>query len=197
MMIRYLCVTTFFFLFSTSLHAQIEKKSWLLGGSLGFYHASSKYSGSGSSSGSYFYINPDFGYFITDRFAAGIDFSSYFNTSKVTDISGIEEKYKSITLAAGPFLRYYFLKKTSHVNLVIQPAVWYKTTIEKGQDDNISTLEYNIGAGPVFFLNKNVALELLGNYVIGKWIDGNTKFNRLEIQLGLQIHFNGKQLSNN
>jgi hypothetical protein len=135
-------------------HPYILKGDWMVGGNLGWQ--TSQLKGLSTSKENVLAIAPDYGYFITNRLAAGIrlSYAKYDqpNASTSGDYSSFE---------ASPYLRYYFLPVTSKTNILAD--VSYGFGSEGGNNkDNFNY--FGVEAGPSFFLNNNTGLEVLGMY---------------------------------
>ena len=148
------------FFISQTLHAQLDKGGWLVGGNIGFQSANSS---------STFYLNPDVGYLLANKVAAGLAFS-YYNSS-------------TSLVSVGPFMRGYI--KMGKVTLFGHMRFMY-TNMSGG---GISSSEFGFGAGPALgvFLNDNVALEGLFDYFIPDLGDGSA--SSLGFKIGLQVYF--------
>lgn len=140
--------------------AQLDKKSWLVGGNLGFQSANSK---------STFYLNPDVGYFFANKLAAGLAFS-YYNAS-------------TSLVSVGPFLRGYV--KLGNVSLFLHTRFVYTNTTT----GSITNDQFGFGGGPAIgvFLNDYVALEGLLDYYIPDL--KNSGGSSLGFNIGLQVYF--------
>lgn len=105
-----LFLTALFFLSFSSI-AQLEKKTWLVGGSGSFYTYTEDYSTPTYNQTSKYTsidVAASIGYFLADKFVVGLrpSFSSYKGV--VVNTTGGTNQYK---LSVGPFVRYYSLKK--------------------------------------------------------------------------------------
>ena len=168
------------FAFYNKANCQITKGNWLTGGNANFSTQDQKVNNSDYTS-RYFNINPDIGYFISDKFAAGI--RGKFSYSYTKD----PVKNQSTILGFGPFLRYYFLPTDNRVNFLADAGYEYSTDFtKKNQNDFI------FSTGPVIFLNPSVALELTLNYLLrnGDIINAKT----FSFAVGFQIHLPGQML---
>jgi len=87
----------FLFLFSLASNAQITKGNWLVGGDASF--TSTKYASEATASytQTYFQISPKVGYFLFDKFAAGLKPSLSYTTTKATWTQHVTE------FGIGPF----------------------------------------------------------------------------------------------
>ena len=160
---------------SFAANAQTAQGNWLVGGSASF--SSDKAGTEGAESVSTFRIAPSAGYFFMDDLAAGAQVS-FENESK--DHSAFFFK---------PFVRYYFLPIGDNAKLLAQGAFGFGSYKPEGGDSQSST-QWDISAGPAFFLNQHVALEALLSY-------GQTKLKDIPasksfgVNVGFQIHLGG------
>src|ERR1700750_1300278 len=99
---------------STISHAQISKGNWLIGGSVSFSSQHVYYSGGPDYSTTNFTVNPNIGYFIMDKLAAGLDVSYVSNTTKAFGTSAT-----SSIFGIGPFIRYYLLSAVQPAHLFV------------------------------------------------------------------------------
>jgi hypothetical protein len=154
---------------------QISKGDFLLGGTLrvGYTNIETSFFNDKSFEIGLF---PSGGYFIADKLAVGASLSFNFTYD-------IEREISSQGLQAGPQVRYYLLNKENKINVFTQAS--YRFGWDSFTDSALHDIL--IGAGPVFFINKNIALET-GLYFI------NNKYTNLDAQFffagaGFQIHF--------
>ncbi|WP_336516795.1 outer membrane beta-barrel protein [Pollutibacter soli] len=181
-----------FFITALQAHAQLEKKSWMAGGSAGFDFDYSNPSAGSTSKGFIFSLSPSAGYFIMDKLAVGLKLSSAYSQSSYIDPVTPEQKTKFLYLRVGTFARYYFLKPDAKVNLIVEPAIFYSNSFNLDQGSNTSGFEYGVGGGPVFFLNKSLSLELILKWLKVHYSDRFT-YNEINAEIGLQIYFPNKK----
>lgn len=158
--------------------AQVNKGNVLAGGSMSLH--SGKESGITSTA---FEFSPGFGYFFADKFAAGLKVN--YTSLKVKDVDAITDGM------FGPFVRYYLLDKDNKVNLLLDGEFLFGSAKMGGESINQNML--GAMAGPVFFLNKHTALEVLLGYSSTKIQDFTDRTNTISMSVGFQIHLgNGK-----
>lgn len=156
-------------IFSLSSVAQITKGIWLVGGSGSFYSYTEDYSNpTYNQTAKYTSIDiaASVGYFIIDKFAAGLrpSFSSY-KGEVVRASVGSGGKTNSYRLAIGPFARYYFLNTDKPFNILIDAS--YQMGIlqqlgalhEKGKNNTLSIM-----GGTEIFFNQTAGVEILFGY---------------------------------
>jgi len=106
-----------------------------------------------------FEISTDVGYFIANNFAVGIGMI-YSNSTKKED----EDKFKSSTFAAGPFVRYYFgqqkIKPFLHSALAFGKSIEEYDTSYMDDKNDYSLISYEFGGGISLAIAKNIACEL-------------------------------------
>ena len=169
-------------LISISTTAQITKGNWMVGGNASYNSNTNSLNDSQAVKSSTIIVNPNFGYFLFDKFASGIKtgFITYFRKD-----SPDETGYNF-----GPYLRYYFLKQDKVVNLFLEGNYFY------GKYNTVNsavTNSYGFTAGPVIFLNSSVAIELGLNYskLVSKQDIGFNQKNdqsNFNVLIGFQIH---------
>lgn len=158
--------------------SQISDGNWLVGGE-GNYKFSNTATRDGHkiASGSGFIFRPSIGYFLWDKFAAGIQLQ--IGRSK-TD-GGISQ----VGYGGGPFIRYYLLKSEAPINVLVETSYIYSENHVRHQDI-YHQRSFALSAGPAIFFNNSVALEITGNYETTN--DHTTIYDRIYIALGFQIH---------
>lgn len=172
---------------SLNLNAQITKGNWLVGGngSFGSSTATSK-DNSGNeieSKATGLQLNPNIGYFLTNKFVAGFDLSVDFANSQGQNNS-------NWSIGLGPFVRYYFLDNDKRINIFGETNFIYGTGLSATNKDRNST-RFGFSAGSVLFFNSSVGLELSLNYTDTKSKSdrsSDTNFKNLFVGLGFQIH---------
>ena len=122
------------------------------------------------------------GYFIVDKFAAGIrptfDFQSY-NTGTVG---------RSTTrIDLGPFIRYYFLSSEKRFNIFSEISYQYQLS-KNGVEDFGGTHGYKVLAGPVVYLNNIIGIEFTFGYSSHQTVAKDGYINNFRSGIGLQIH---------
>lgn len=178
----------------SSLHAQLTKSSWIIGGSLGFSSSTTP-----ASYGNFNYtvvsIAPKAGYFLIDRLAAGLTVNTSFTHSHYDNMIYYPSTYHSNQYGVGPFVRYYFLPAQKPANILLEISDQY-TWISASQQANSHLNSYGFAAGPAFFLNPSVALECTLGYT---WNKGggspNAPFDShaFKTAIGLQVYLAGKK----
>lgn len=152
---------------------QTSKGSWLIGGGITF--TSSK---TGDFDQTDFSITPGAGYFFANNFAAGA--SIWFSSSKT------EGDDAETLFSFNPFLRYYFLNIGTNAKLFGQGTFGFGSAKILGDSEPFTNWE--ISAGPAFFLNKNVAVEMALSYGSVKFKDADDATNAFGAKVGFQIH---------
>ena len=159
----FICITIIFCSFTVK--AQLDKGVWLVGGTGSFYSYKEDLSTPTSIQISK-YTSIDmaatFGYFISDKFTAGLrpSFSSYKGV--VVNTTGGTNQYK---FSIGPFVRYYFLNKDKPFNILFDASYQLginkllRSPKEKGKFNTLSIM----GGSEIFF-NSSVGLEILLGY---------------------------------
>lgn len=186
-------LTVLFFTFTLLSYCQLNKKTWLVGGSGNFYSVKRTYAGAAFYSESNdlnLNLSPNIGYFVKDKFVIGL--KPYFNWFKsvVTTTSGLYSN--SSRFGIGPFGRYYFLKKEKQYNILAEASYQhgFNSASIKGNSNTFTFL-----TGPVIYFNSTVGLEFLFGYsstIENTDIDrpSYTKTTRkgLAMNIGFQFH---------
>lgn len=144
-------------------NAQLSQGIWLVSGSGTYYVQKFKVAGEPTRM-TYIEAAPHVGYFVLNRMAAGLKGQWYYWHKK--------EKYSSVyytTVGAGPFVRYYFLPEQNRGNLFAESAYQYTPTWGgSGTTDGKADHVYSFSAGPTYYFNSSVGLELALSYQVGK-----------------------------
>jgi hypothetical protein len=180
---------TFFSIIKST--AQLEKGTWLVGGSGRFqsykYVARTQFN---FNDGKYkeFALNASIGYFPTDKFSIGL--KPTFISFKGDFLFNGSGRTKSDKLFIGPFARYYFLEKTKPVNILldINYSLGKRTDLGDDYDSDISLFSTMLGVE--IFFNSTAGIELLVGYNsnIDKFKDGNESKKGLQVSIGFQLH---------
>jgi hypothetical protein len=177
-------------------YAQLDKNTWLVGGSGNFYSSKRDYTSfvtpmtNGYSKELSLTVTPNIGYFITDKFALGL--KPYFSWGRGESfpndpsVSGGESDSKRYGI--GPFARYYLLDKEKQYNILTdisyQLGIW--NVGSEGKLSNFSFL-----AGPVIYFNTSVGMEFLLGYSTQseelKTFSKNSS-KGFSVNIGFQIH---------
>lgn len=148
---------------SISSYAQVAKGKFILGGLINPNFTKNNYGGMDDNT---WRINTQVraGYFLTERFNLGIDLDNGFVKYKRDNGSS-----KSISLMAGPFMRYYFVNKKlglfgeAGTGLGIGSTKYnYNGTFDDKWTRNAAYVKF--GPGLNYFLKENIALEVLMTY---------------------------------
>jgi hypothetical protein len=188
---------------TTTVHGQIEKKNWLVGGNArGSYQETSTSSLqinqrnlNGVLQVGFFPIKKlafgvlgHYSHLYTDRNARG----SWWDRSSAS--SGTETQN---TWSVGPFARYYFLPMQNRFNFYLQGSVERGEMIQgipASQFFNSRTILTNLRAGqvaiaPVYFINKKVSVEMIVAYT--RLVSINNQYaetDNITMGVGLQVH---------
>jgi hypothetical protein len=203
-------------------YSQLNKGQWIVGGTAEYSSSNLDNShsvGEVKTTNKMLEMSPGAGYFFIDRLAGGLriavidnSFSQSTNSSFMPGYIYIAEAYSSNSaFGLSPFIRYYFLKPTKKVNLFADgsymisfintttrlyeyiqsgpnpPSVSDSRSKSKNQAHN-----FTLAAGPAFFLNEKVALELTIGYSIGNYSEGDQSSQTVVLGAGFQIHLGKK-----
>ena len=188
-------LTIFIILFlSIDATSQIDKKTWLVGGTGNFLSYENTYSSptfSFTSDRVEIKISPNIGYFPVNKLGMGLR-PSYSKYKDVVNGSG--GGYSNVNrFELGPFIRYYFLSAEKRYNILTDMCYQYGIYWFKPGKGNINT--FSASAGTVVFFNSSVGLEfLLGYYSRNEVIPLSTggenveNYKGFQIGIGFQIH---------
>lgn len=163
---------------------QITKGNWLIGGNATLkatkYRAGVAYNQNITE----IEVNPNIGYFLLDKFSAGLKTGIGLRRAKFND----DDVQNTTTLKVGPFVRYYFLPVSNMVNILAEGSYQYTTGKNTLKANTISFF-----TGPVIFLNNVVGLEFLLGYSSVKYsmqtgVDNSAADNSILVNVGFQIH---------
>lgn len=185
-------LTGFILALSVTAKCQLDKKTWLVGGT-GNFSSSKKSFGYGTnfqtSNSTTIKISPNIGYFVFDKLAGGIKTSFSFFSEKVDGLGGSDGNVTRFEF--GPFLRYYFLKKEKRVNIISEVSYQYGTYSTSPSKSKGSINTFSFLSGPVIFFNESVGMEFLLGYgsrvesVEQEYKDSQKSFL---IAIGFQFH---------
>jgi hypothetical protein len=205
--------------FSSSAFSQISKGQWMLGGNASFSRSVVKYnypSGNSDSKTTSLQLLPGAGYFFINGLAAGLrvgiinsDIKQEIDSRNAPLSFYYSSKSKINACSVSPFIRYYFLPSSRKLNFFADAAYAYGKNKEKtniyqqstpaGGLPMVSTSTTNseykshsctIAAGPAFFINSKVAVELTAGYTFTKYKGAGQKANTFLLGAGFQIHLN-------
>jgi len=189
--------------FTTKAYCQLSKKQWLVGGSInGIYHQVSEiepYQGIGVlQNESQVTVNCPIGigYFIKNKWAVGIVGFYGLDRREVSQTYEFVDYEKQLTeelsqFGYGIFSRYYFLPINHSFNLYTSVGLnaGRANYLIVSDDINIATQDFlsnaTVSLAPVYFINKNVAVEFIVSYVAN--ISNNLQYSML-VGIGLQAH---------
>lgn len=185
----------FSFLLTSLSFGQLDKGTFLLGGTGSYYNYSGKYNSANNNTTSKatdIKINTSVGYFLIDKFVLGLRPSFSFMKAK---LDGTSSTFASATqFTVGPFSRYYFLDKDKQFNILLDAAYLFGTNSYPIANTGKGVInELSISAGLEAFFNTTVGIEFLVGYKSKyediKGIAGySDKKNGVNVSIGLQIH---------
>jgi hypothetical protein len=175
-------LTTFTVLFiSLFANSQITQGNWLVGGNASF--TSTEYNSSASTKQKFttLLISPAIGYFIADKFAAGLKLS--FNSVDQITFSNLKQQYFSV----GPYCRYYFLPTEKQANLFVEGNYQYAINISPSVPNQSSSI-YSFSSGAAVFFNSSVAIEFTIGYSAISFHGYSGVNSSLIAGIGFQFH---------
>jgi hypothetical protein len=173
---KILTAMTLFFVL-TNVHAQTNKGDIMIGGDVRINTTKSNQE---------FTVQPTAGYFFAKSFVAGSELKTSF--TKFGD-------QKTTSFGAGPFARYYFNLKNSSFKPLVHSSFTFETATTRVLNSKFRSTVTSlfIGGGGAYFLNENVALEVIAGYNRSKYenVDSEGGF---AFRLGFQIHLLGSEV---
>lgn len=185
---------------SVTAIAQLDKGTWLVGGTGNFSSNDVYYNyripnTTQKGTSVKIELSPKIGYFFKDKLVVGLKPSVSFERGKggdVIDSNGIIIASGGISklhrLDIGPFVRYYFLPKDKNVNIFSELSYLYGTDL--GFKVRRSTVL--IEAGSEFFFNSSVGLEFTIGYKYKtqtEELPNSYKLIQNSIQIGIGFNF--------
>lgn len=169
--------------------AQLDKRTWLVGGNSSFSAAREEFSGPYGTSRSNrldWNLSATAGYFLTDRLATGLRTTLLFYKENIytSGFRGYAAKF-----AAGPFGRYYLLKKDKDFNILTEASYQFGVYSLSPPHGGIRNL--SLSAGPVIFFNSTAAVEILpGYYAYRERLEGSSLRKRrgFLLNIGFMLH---------
>lgn len=188
----FIIITIISIIFSTASFGQLTKGNWLVGGTASFFSSdnlASSPSNTVTSNSINIAVSPNIGYFITDKFAAGLGLSYTKYKAQLDGSGGLNTNTNRFRV--GPFARYYFLNADNKFNILADASYQYGLywfTPTKGSSNTLS-----LNAGTVVYFNSSVGLEfLLGYYNTKETIqqggDNISQQKGFQVNIGFQIH---------
>ncbi|MES2560027.1 MAG: outer membrane beta-barrel protein [Bacteroidota bacterium] len=177
--------------------SQIRRTQWIVGGGLNYSSRTEEVFGVATIDEKQFSIPVSAGYFVANNIALGLRLAyGYIKESiSYTSFYFRDYSYSGSSIAGGPFLRGYLLSNTSPVNFVVETGYqyghmesMYQRTGLKATSQTRKLSVIAIEAGPVFFLNPNIALECLLGYRNETIIGSKNNANAFYIGAGFQVH---------
>lgn len=163
-------------------HAQTKKDWYLIGGNISNLGVNFQKGNTAFS----FILSPRVAWFIKDDLAVGAEVLIGLNTAK---------GFTSISYGIGPIARYYFKDRALQS---VKKTRWFvdgnvglfgtNTKVSGIPSTNTNGLGVGIGPGIAYFLNENIALDVLAKYNLTVGFGNSTTNNALSIALGFQIH---------
>lgn len=192
-------------MFASSMNAQTDRGSFMIGGELGLSSSSSSVTTNGNgnvgdqittNNATQFNIAPSIGYFFANNFALGVGVDYTLNTSK--------DRLDS-DLLFGPFVRYY-IPFGEDKALFFEADFGYGNTADQLETDQgtrqalTNVFAGGIGPGFTIFSNDAIGIEALAKY---RFASGNNRIttptnetftsnsitHSFDFSVGLQIYF--------
>ncbi|RNI34622.1 hypothetical protein EFY79_15750 [Hanamia caeni] len=178
-------------LITTSSFAQLEKGTWLVGGSGSFY-TNDRTNTTPTNFIKYKDVNLDLsasiGYFLKDKLSIGLRPDMTWEKSHWTQASpgisgaiGHGFRYK-----IGPFARYYFLSNERQFNLLSDICYQFGTNFVTGGDKG-KYKSFSLMSGMEVFFNSTAGLEILLGYAHNLVTIDNSPSDQINTRNGFQI----------
>lgn len=198
--------------------SQLNKGQWMVGGAGQYSsnQLDAEYSvGTAHSTSKQLEMSPGAGYFFATRLAAGLrleivssNVSSNTGSSPVPGYIYNTDSYsKNSAIGFAPFVRYYFLKPDKKINLFADGSFKYTfnrartrlyeysqngtnppVLMESKSSTKFTAHAFALSAGPAFFINPSIALELTVGYSLGKNEDQRGNNETFLVGAGFNIH---------
>jgi hypothetical protein len=196
---KQLLLLTTITLFSISAFSQLNKKQFLVGGSIAYDTYKTTDYDFHKEKHRDLQLSSGVGYFILNKLAIGADIEFY--SYKLESLTEDHRQSISNTLYFSPFVCYYFFPKNNKLNFFGKIEYNYGTSKSKFLSDSIiydfssktTSTGFSYSIGPVFFISPIVALELSLSYNISKDKNGYIDANSFFAGLGFQIHLGNKK----
>lgn len=167
---------------SLGVRAQTAKDWYLIGGNIGNIGLNFQTDNTAFS----FNLTPRVAWFVKDDFAVGAQALIGVNTSK---------GFTQINYGIGPVVR-YFLPERGLQN--VRKTRWFldanvglngsNTKVSGSPSVNTNGIGIGFGPGLAYFVNQNIALEILPKYNLTVGFGNSTTNNALDISIGFQIY---------
>jgi hypothetical protein len=165
---------------SQAANSQITKKNWLLSGNASFATQKNSSASSVQYKQTDIQVSPTIGYFIADKFAAGVRSSFTFGKNNL-----VANSKPQTIFSIGPFTRFYFLNTDRPFNLLVEGAYAY-AFLNQASESKQHTISF--AAGPVVYFNSAVGLEFTIGYSTTKVIGFSGSNNAIRLGIGFQFH---------
>lgn len=192
-------------LFASNTYGQLDKKTWLVGGTGSFdsYKQNETFVFTGTGENIEIERNikeieftPKVGYFVIDKLALGVGISYISENSESKTITGNASggSSKSHSFYVGPFARYYFLNKDKPFNILTEANYQFGNLSQTDSPDTKGKLSrFSFLVGPEIFFNSSVGMNLLVGYTNSKRNMDNNSYvsnstNGLQVAISFQIY---------
>lgn len=178
-------------LLSLSSFAQLDRNTWIVGGSGTFTSINDDFS-SNTVSTEYkrtnLQLNPKIGYFIIDKLAVGLKSSIWWEKDKGLSSNSLTTS-ESIRLDYGPFFRYYFLPQEKPFNILTEVSYQYGSVKDIYSKNKGVRNSFAVFVGQAIYFNSTVGMEFLIGYQSQqeKLTSLNNESNYSSIKKGLLV----------
>jgi hypothetical protein len=180
-------------LLSFASSAQISKGSYLIGGNGSYKKTRIYFPNDESFRQTNLSLAPNVGRFFFNQIAAGIALQYDRYETKRNAVPPQGSSYGDAYWTFGPFARIYLLKSASKINFLADGRIGWQYNRDISGPGRAAAIyignSYQVFGGPAVFLNRYVALELLGGYTGFITKSNQANDNRaFEARLGIQVH---------
>ena len=166
-------------------HSQLLKGNWLIGGNANLSSLRSSSQASLQYNQKNIQISPVIGYFLGDKFVAGLRPSFIYGSNSVGSATTI--------IGIGPLVRYYLLSPENMFNLFTEAGYSYGNIKSKGGGSGQKSNTFSISGGPVLYFNSSVGLEFTFSYSTTKVVGFSGKNNELKFGIGFMFYLEKKE----
>lgn len=139
-----------------------------------------------------FFISSKGGYFITDRFATGLELA-LSTSSGSTETGGVELESNSSFFGVGPFARYYFSSKKilpfAEINTLFGTRSQETSGSGLETDTKFSVANFGGGLGLAFLLGERSSLDLMASYNATSLKENDLDLKTRQSAFGLKLGF--------
>ena len=153
------CTFVFLFLFMPKAYSQLAQGTWLISGTGMYSVYKNKANNIAWSKTRSLDIQPNIGYFVSDKVPIGLKINGNFSNEKNPQPDGTTVSLKQGAIGFGPFVRYYFLEKENRINIFANAGALYIINPNNSTSLKSRSVDYGVAGGTEVFFNSAVGLE--------------------------------------